>query len=178
MNYDSWLKTVPVEVTGDTLWKVEAYRLAMFLTDLGWRDVTKLMHDKRTFGLADQLYRSCGSIGANISEGYSRGSGKDRVRFYEYSLGSARETRGWYFNARHSLGENVADHRTKLVAQIIRLLLTMIPEQRDVHLREEEIPYRTQSDASSNETTSLLIDVPMPVFTHHVSRIKQPDNAT
>ncbi len=24
-------------------------------------------------------------------------SGKDRARFYEYSLGSAREGRGWYY---------------------------------------------------------------------------------
>jgi len=31
MNYDDWLKSVPKEITGDLLWKVEAYRLALFL---------------------------------------------------------------------------------------------------------------------------------------------------
>ncbi len=34
MNYDDWLKTVPTDITGDLLWKVEAYRLALFLADL------------------------------------------------------------------------------------------------------------------------------------------------
>jgi len=51
------------------------------------------------------LYRAVGSIKANIAEGYSHRSGKDQARFYEYSLGSARESRGWYYDARHILGE-------------------------------------------------------------------------
>ena len=41
--------------------------------------------------LSDQLYRSFGSIRANITEEYSRSSRKDQPRTYEYSLGSARE---------------------------------------------------------------------------------------
>src|SRR5690242_2606593 len=103
MNYDTWVKSVPREITGDPLWKVEAYRLALFAGDLGWRDTTKLLQDKRTLGVSDQLYRALGSISANISEGYSRASGKDQARFYEYSLGSARETRGWYYSGRFVL---------------------------------------------------------------------------
>ncbi len=47
---------------------------------------------------ADSLWKmTVGSIRANIAEGYSRGTGKDRARFYEYALGSARESRDWYF---------------------------------------------------------------------------------
>ena len=53
MNYEGWLKTVPVAITGDPLWNVEAYRLALFLADLGWRDVSKLTQDRRMFGLAE-----------------------------------------------------------------------------------------------------------------------------
>ena len=87
MNYATWNKTVPQAITGDPLWKVEAYRLALFLVDIGWKDVTKLVSDKRTLSLSDQLYRALGSISANIAEGYSKSSGKDRVRFYEYALG-------------------------------------------------------------------------------------------
>src|SRR5437870_13077200 len=130
MNYDTWLKAVPLETTGDPLWTEEAYRLALFAADLGWHDATKLMKDKRTIGLSDQLYRALGSIGANISEGYSRASGKDRARFYEYALGSARESRGWVYNARFVLGEVVAEHRIRFMTQIVRLFLTMIPDQR------------------------------------------------
>ena len=51
MNYDEWLKSVPVEIAGDSLWKAEVYRLALFAADLGWHDVSKLMKDKRTLGL-------------------------------------------------------------------------------------------------------------------------------
>ena len=141
MNYATWNKTVPQAITGDPLWKVEAYRLALFLVDIGWQDVTKLVSDKRTLSLSDQLYRALGSISANIAEGYSKSSGKDRVRFYEYALGSARETRGWFYKGRHLLGETVTHHRLQLTAQIIRLLLTMIPDQRPVTLREDSPAY-------------------------------------
>jgi four helix bundle protein len=115
LNYDEWERTAPDTVKADTLWKMTAYRLALFASDLGWHDVTRLAQDHRTMGLADQLYRAVGSISANLAEGYSRGTGKDRARFYEYSLGSARESRDWYFKSRHVLGQTVAEHRMELV---------------------------------------------------------------
>ena len=93
MNYEEWGKSVPEAIRGDTLWKVEVYRLGLLLSDLAWYDTTKLMRDKRTLDLAGQLYEAIGSVSANVAEGYSRGSNKDRARFYEYSLGSARESR-------------------------------------------------------------------------------------
>ncbi len=95
--YEEWLASVPQELAGDPLWRMEVYRLAVLAGDLAWHDTSKLVQDKRMFGLADQLYRAVGSISANIAEGYSRQSGKDQARFYEYALGSAREARGWYY---------------------------------------------------------------------------------
>lgn len=169
MNFAQWLTTVPKGITADPLWNVKAYRPALFAADIGWQDVTKLMHDKRTLGLAYQLYEAVGSIGANLSEGYSRGSGKDRVRFYEYSLGSARESHTWYFDGRHVLGEAVTAHRIDLLGEMIRLLLTMIPEQRSVYLKEESPPYRTSFEAAnppapqdSDLLPALLNNTPMP----------------
>ena len=45
--------------------------------------------------VCDQLYSAVGSIEANIADGYSRSSGKDRCRFFEYALSSApRVSRG------------------------------------------------------------------------------------
>jgi four helix bundle protein len=111
MNYEEWNETVPEEIRADSLWKMTAYRLALFLSDLGWRDTAKLVRNRRMIGLSSQLYRSLGSISANLAEGYSRGTGKDRARFYEYALGSARESRDWYFKARHILGEAAFEHR-------------------------------------------------------------------
>ena len=70
-----------------------------------------------------------------FQKGSPRSSGKDRVRFYEYSLGSSREARGWYFNSRHILPDLVVTHRLQLLTQIIRLLLVMIPDQRSIQIR-------------------------------------------
>ena len=168
MNYEEWLKSVPTEITGDPLWTVEAYRLALFAAELGWHDVTKLIKDKRTVELSDQLYRALGSIGANISEGYSRGGGRDRARFYEYALGSARECRGWYYNGRHVLGEMVAEHRIHLLTPIIRLLLRMIPDQRNETFHEDGPTYYAISEAADQqpldreELNVLLQNPPLP----------------
>lgn len=146
MEYEEWVSSVPKEITGDPLWKMEAYRLALFVADLSWDDVTKLMRDKRTLGLSDQLYRALGSISANLAEGYSRSTGKDRARFYEYALGSAREGRDWYYKGRHVLGGEVTSHRVRILTQIVRLLLTMVPQQRAYVLREDSLEYQMNSD--------------------------------
>ncbi|MBA4380654.1 MAG: four helix bundle protein [Anaerolinea sp.] len=157
MNYQEWEQEVPETIKADTLWKMAAYRYALFMNDLGWYDVTKLMQDRRTVGLASQLYEALGSISANLAEGYSRGTGKDRARFYEYSLGSARESRDWYYKARHILGKEVTDHRLKLLTEIIRLLLTMVPQQRGRTIREEQVIYHVESPINE-----LFDNVPLP----------------
>jgi four helix bundle protein len=171
MEYEEWAKTVPEAIKADSLWKMTAYRLALFLGDLGWYDVTKLVRDRRTIGLSEQLYQALGSISANIAEGYSRGTGRDRARFYEYSLGSSRESRDWYFKGRHILGETVVQHRLQLLAEIIRLLLTMVPQQRRQLIREESIPYHNDSYNAHVDTTvngeeldNLLRNVPLPDY--------------
>lgn len=141
MTYNEWEESVPEAMKKDSVWKMEAYRLAVFVGDLGWSDVTKLSRDRRTLGVSEQLYEALGSMSANLTEGYSRGSHKDRARFYEYALGSARENKDWYFKGRHILGEAVMLHRMKLLNQITWLLLTMIPDQRGHALRERGTTY-------------------------------------
>lgn len=151
VNYDEWLKTVPQEITEDVLWTVKAYRHALLIADLSWFDATKLMQDKRTLDLSDQLYRAVGSIGANIAEGYSRSTGKDRARFFEYALGSARESRDWYYKSRHVLSEDVLQHRLGYLTEIVRLLITMIPQQRQSGtIRDERTSYEVDSDRFLN----------------------------
>ena len=133
---------MPETITGDVLWKVKVYRLALFVANLGWYDITKLVQDRRTVSSSDQLYRALGSISANIAEGYSRSSNKDRARFDEYALGSARESRDWYYKGRHILSKSVTSHRLNLMTEIIRLLLVMVPDQRQTTLREEVEVYK------------------------------------
>ncbi len=154
-NFDDWLATVPEAITADPLWKMKVYRLALFLGDLAWHDVTKLASDHRTVSLADQLFRAVGSVGANIAEGYSRQSGRDRVRFYEYALGSARESRHWYYEGRHVLADRVTEHRINLLAELARMLLAIIPQERTRNLAEEQASYKI-------DQTTLLDSPPMP----------------
>ena len=91
--------------------------------------------------LTDQLYRAVGSVSSNLAEGYSRSTGKDRALFYQFALGSARESRDWYYKARFILGDEIIAHRWQVITEILRLLLTMIPQQRGHVLREDTNPY-------------------------------------
>lgn len=168
MNFNEWMSSVPAQISGDSLWKMKAYRLALFASNLGWHDATKLLGDKRTLDLSSQLYRALGSVGANLAEGYSRGTGRDRARFYEYALGSARESRDWYYKGRHILAEKVLQHRMELITEIIRLLLKTVPEQRGSTLREESAPYYCEANADADEivdqpvAVDLFENIPMP----------------
>src|SRR4030095_10987280 len=136
MSYAEWVNTVPEEIRNDPLWNQEAYRLALFAADISWQVTTKLFRDGRTPKIAAPLFGSVGSVGAHISEVCSRGHNKDGAHFYEYALGSARETRTWYFDGRHLLGSAVTEHCIRLLTQIIRLLLTMLPATRGYSLHE------------------------------------------
>jgi len=159
MNYQEWHKTVPDNLTQDPLWKLEVYRLGLFVSDIAWQDALTLSKNTLTRGLADQLYRAVCSISANIAEGYSRSTGKDRARFLEYSLGSAREARDWYYKSRHTLKEEVVQHRIDLLTQIIKILNVLTPHQRQKGIREERAEYLTSSQPSD---LLLIPEIPPP----------------
>ena len=108
---------------------------------IGWYDATKLMQDKRTLDLSDQLYRALGSISANLAEGYSRGTGKDRARFYEYALGSARESRDWYYKSRLCPRPRCDNHRIRLLTRIIQLFSSWCLSNAGARSRESEPEY-------------------------------------
>ena len=167
VNYSEWINTVPAEIRQDALWNQQVYPLSLFAADLGWSDTSKLFRDGRTLKLSAQLFDAVGSIGANISEGYSRGYQKDRARFYEYALGSARENRTWYFDARHVLGDAVMRHRISLHTHIIGLLLKMLPSTRGYALHEPDPMGALEmtdefEPPASGELQTLLELIPMP----------------
>ena len=135
MTYEEWEAGVPEPIRKDPLWKVEAYRIGLFLSDLAWHDVTAMLKDRRTLSVADQLFRAAGNISSNIAEGYSRSTAMDRARFYEYASGSARESRDWYYKGRRVLKPEVVDHRIELCTQIVRLTITMIIRERRANRR-------------------------------------------
>ena len=54
MNYGDWKREEAREaIKADRMWRVEAYRLALFAKDVGWRDATKLTQDHRARGRRD-----------------------------------------------------------------------------------------------------------------------------
>jgi len=150
-SFEEWISVVPTEIKEDALWKVKVYQYALFLGDLCWYDVQKLIEKTNNYSLGDQLYRATGSISANIAEGYSKSSGRDQARFYEYALGSARESRDWYFKVRHIMDKEVYKHRNKFLTMIIKYLLKLIPKQRLSEIGEVNISYGTDVEIKSIE---------------------------
>ena len=131
MTYQEWQKTLPPAVTDDLLWRVQAFRLATFLGACVELDTRSLGRDGRYHQSVGQLCRAAGSVAANIAEGYPRQSARDRVRYYEYALGSAGEAKAWYLQARTLLPPPILDERYSLILSITRLLVTMIRSSRD-----------------------------------------------
>ncbi|MGH7636831.1 MAG: four helix bundle protein [Gemmatimonadaceae bacterium] len=128
--YRAWLRMLPHEITSDAIWTCTAYRLATFASDRLWEDLSRLTADPRTIAIADQLGRALRGIGAAYTEGYSRRSSRDRCRYYEYSLGSAREARDWVFKGRRVIGLERANETLFLLGRIIRLLTVTIVRAR------------------------------------------------
>lgn len=157
MKYLEWQETVFAEIKNDPIWKLEVYRLALFAGDIGWQDILTLSKVNLMYSIADQLHRALGSISANLTEGYSRSKGLDRARFIEISLGSARESRDWYYKSRHVLKTEVVSHRIGLITHIVGMLTPMIPHQRKNAIREDRSEYLTQSSMFLLES-----ETPMP----------------
>ena len=159
MRYDEWQANVPDEIKGDSLWKLEVYRLGLFAADISWQDVLALSKTPLTRDLADQLYRAVCSVSANLAEGYSRSTGKDRARFLEYSLGSARAARDWYYKSHHTLKAEVVQHRIGLLTKIIKIPNVLTPKQRQKGIREEQATYEISSQPSA---FNLNAEIPQP----------------
>lgn len=131
-NFDEWVEQVPCAMKDDPLWVFGTYQQALFFSDLAWFDSEKVINEPRGKRLAWQLVDSAGSVPANIEEGYSRGFGKDYARFLRISLGSCRESRGWYYRARHVFSPDLLNHRINLTTQIIRSLILTEQKQRRI----------------------------------------------
>ncbi len=129
-SYEEWMMQVPESMKKDPLWNFQVYPKALFLADLAWEDTGKWLSNPRGKEIAMQLIRSAGSTCANLEEGYGRGFGKDNAYFQRVALGSARESRGWYYRARHLLEAEVFQHRINLLDEIIAAPVLSSNQQR------------------------------------------------
>lgn len=148
--YTEWMDTVPAYLKNDPIWKLDVYKFALFVDDLGQYDLL-LLKKAHIYDIADQLKRSLNSISANLTEGFSRSTGPAKAKFLEYSLGSARESREWYYKSRNVLKPNVINHRTEYLTRIVAMLTAMIPNQRNHSIREEKAVYTNTETLNPNE---------------------------
>ena len=121
---------VSVETSHDPLGRMRVYQLATALIPDTFVDAKALQAEPITAEIAGQLYAAVCSIEAQISEGYSRSSGKDRARIFEYALGSVRESMSWYRSSRAVLGDPTVEDRRDRLEEMRRLLLAIIPRER------------------------------------------------
>ena len=131
LGFAEWEATVPESFKRDQIWRTPAYRYAVWLSDLSKEDARLLRADPDTRSDVDQFLRAVGSISANLAEGYSRRTGIERARYYDYARATAREAKDWYFKARTALGITIVEQRHALLERIIRILTAVIPRERE-----------------------------------------------
>jgi four helix bundle protein len=127
----AWERTCPEAITSDLLWKLDAYRAALFLQHLTRADCRTIRATGCAPTVEDQLRAAAGSVSAHIGEGYSRSTRADRLKFLGYALGSVRECASWYQSARDILSEAVVDERLFLVMRNRTLILGLIRSIRE-----------------------------------------------
>lgn len=130
MDLEEWVETAPAVLRESPLWKVRVYQIGTCIARLAAQDAAALETHPRFADTVAQLVKSAGSVPATVAEGYSRQSRRERIKYYEYALGSAREATTWYSNAGDSLPADVVDHRLTLLARACQLLLKMIQNER------------------------------------------------
>jgi hypothetical protein len=59
-----------------------------------------------------------------VETSYGRGYGKNRLYFLRIAIGSARESKGWYYRAKELLSPDDMEHRLNLIGEVIALLVT------------------------------------------------------
>jgi len=121
---------------------MKVYVLAEELVERSWPDMEMVRDNPITAEIVSQMYKSIGSIPSNISEGYSKSSGKDRARSFEYALGSARESVDWYNAVKPVLGQEVVTERLTVLGDIRRLLIAIIPRERGRTIRPVKLRHK------------------------------------
>ena len=130
MRYEEWQAGVHNDIKGDSLWKLEVYRLGLFISDIAWQDALELNKNHLTRGIADQLYRAVCSISANIAEGYKKKGKADKARLMNIAQGSIGECQYYLIlakdpgHAENSLLINLLDEISKMLQSYITKILS------------------------------------------------------
>jgi four helix bundle protein len=109
-----------------TIENLNVYTKAVEISSLAWLAFIGIPGKYRDVGL--QFIRSADSIGANIAEGYGRGTFRDRKHFLIISRGSLKECQYWInlLNTRSLISESHFQTLTILLHQESLLIMGYI----------------------------------------------------
>jgi four helix bundle protein len=95
------------------------------------RDIEDFPKIQATRVVIDQLLRSCGSISANIAEGFGRKKGKEYVHYLIIARGSTTETLNWLLKCLDAkwLDKETYNHRERTLEEILKMLNRMIGQK-------------------------------------------------
>ena len=81
--------------------------------------------------VTDQMLRSCGSITANIAEGFGRRKGKEYLHYLIVARGSSAETLNWLIKCVDLgwISREVFNRREKVVEETMKMLNKMIGQK-------------------------------------------------
>ena len=122
--FADWERGSCVASSGDPLWTLRAFRLAIYAIECDVCD-RRLNPRMRQAATAPRLTRALGAIGVNLAEGFARVSDEDRLQFYGIALGAVREAIVWYGTLRDPLGIEV-ERRLATLVEIRRLMLATV----------------------------------------------------
>ncbi len=125
-----WESKAPAALISDPLWQLRVYRLSLFAARRACDDAASVALVPGFVDIANQLARAAGSVGANIAEGYSNRSGRDRARYLSYLLGSTREALHWYRSVERHVSSERLPPQLDALDQIRRMLMSIIPKER------------------------------------------------
>ena len=109
---------------------LEVYKISLEISDRVWNIVIHWDNFSRN-NIGGQLLRAIDSVGANISEGYGRGSKLDNARFVKMARGSLFETKHWLtISKRRNL---LSDTDTKKILEAIESLLPRLSAYINYH---------------------------------------------
>ena len=158
MNYQVWEKSVLPQIRADAVWDQEGYRLALFVADVGWHDASELTKHRRTIKLGSELLESLGGVAAGLALACDRKADGAQTLAREDALACARAGCGWYFQARHVLGQEIIMHRVRLLGHIMALLKAAGAGSR----LQGPPPGKDEVALSSEKLEQLLQQVPLP----------------
>lgn len=89
-------------------------------------EFTELLESKRKYNMANQLFRSGTSIGANVHEAQNAESKKDFIHKIKIAAKEAEETKYWLLLSQHSKNYPNTDELLKKIDSINKILTKII----------------------------------------------------